>query len=157
MKLTRTVSYALQATLQLARSKSDGPIPCNELAARGKMPERFLLQVLRSLVAHGVLESTRGVEGGYMLGRPVKEISLLDVIEAIDGPLIPVLPAGGGLHAQSRAKLKRVLAAVTAKTRHELEAVKLSHLLPDRRRRTAARRKAPAHRARSGRLRKARR
>ena len=82
---------------------------------------------------------------------------MLDVIEAIDGPLIPVLPAGGGLHAQSRAKLKRALAAVTAATRQELQAVKLSHLLPDRRRRTAARRKAPAHRARSGRLRKAHR
>jgi len=118
------------------------------------MPERFLLQILRSLVAHRVLESTRGVEGGYMLGRPPKEISLLDVIEAIDGPLLPIVPAGGGLHAQSRTKLKRALAAVTAATCRELGAVKLSHLLPDRRKRTAPGRKAPARGARSGRLRK---
>ena len=60
MKLSRTVSYALQATLQLARSTSQVPIPCNRLAAKGDMPERFLLQILRNLVAHGILESTRG-------------------------------------------------------------------------------------------------
>ena len=47
MKLSRTVSYALQATLQLAQSDSSGPIPCSRLAAQGKMPERFLLQILR--------------------------------------------------------------------------------------------------------------
>ena len=47
MKLSRTVSYALQATLQLARSRSHDPVPCRQLAADGNMPERFLLQILR--------------------------------------------------------------------------------------------------------------
>ncbi len=83
MKLSRTVAYALQATMQLAVSDSDTPVPCSQIAAKGEMPERFLLQVLRSLVNHGVLRSTRGVDGGYMLIRSPDEISLLDVIEAI--------------------------------------------------------------------------
>lgn len=157
MKLTRTVSYALQATLLLARSKPQVSIPCNQLAARGKLPERFLLQVLRNLVAHGVLESTRGVEGGYRLGRPAGKISLLDVIEAIDGPLISSVPAGDGLPRESRIKLERALADVTTEVRQSLDAVKLTRLLPKRRKRTAARKRAPSRPPRSGRLRKSHR
>ncbi len=65
MKFSRTVSYALQATLQLAQEDRAAPVPCSQLAAEGKMPERFLLQILRNLVTHGILRSTRGVDGGY--------------------------------------------------------------------------------------------
>ena len=86
MKLSRTVAYAVRATLQLAKSDSSTPVPCSQLAAEGKMPERFLLQILRNLVTHGILRSTRGVDGGYSLVRPPNEISLLEVIEAIEGP-----------------------------------------------------------------------
>ena len=82
MKLSRTVSYAVRATLQLAQLSSKGPVPCSKLAAEGKMPERFLLQILRNLVTHGILRSTRGVDGGYALVRPADQISLLEVIEA---------------------------------------------------------------------------
>ena len=67
MKLSRTVGYALQATLQLARARPSQPVPCSRLATEGEMPERFLLQILRNLVAHGILGSTRGVDGGYTL------------------------------------------------------------------------------------------
>jgi Rrf2 family protein len=130
MKLSRTVSYALQATLQLARTSSSDPVPCSQLAAQGKMPERFLLQILRNLVAHGILASTRGVDGGYALERPAGEISLLEVIEAIDGPVISALPLGEGLPAESRAKLERSLGEVTSGVRRELQAIKLSSLLP---------------------------
>lgn len=66
MKLSRSVGYALQATLQLACADGTAPVPCSRLAAEGKMPERFLLQILRNLVAHGILASTRGVDGGYV-------------------------------------------------------------------------------------------
>ena len=92
MKLSRTVEYAVQATLQLAQSQTGGPVPCSQLAASNAMPERFLLQILRSLVTHGILSSTRGVVGGYVLQRRPEEISLLDLIEAIEGPLVGSLP-----------------------------------------------------------------
>lgn len=131
MKLSRTVSYALQATLQLAESARDAPVPCNRLAAEGQMPERFLLQILRALVAHGILASTRGVDGGYTLGRPPGEISLLEVIEAIDGPLIPSLPVGDGLPAEAKAKLEQALSDVTSQARRDLAAVTLAQLLPE--------------------------
>ena len=87
MKLSRTVEYAVQAMLQLAEHDLGTPVPCSRLAATGQMPERFLLQILRNLVTHGILNSTRGVEGGYTLERPPEQISLLEVIEAIDGPI----------------------------------------------------------------------
>ncbi len=130
MKLSRTVAYALQATLQLAQTESEAPVPCSRLAANGKMPERFLLQILRNLVAHGILESTRGAEGGYSLERPPNDISLLEVIEAIDGPLVSTLPMNQGLPSSSKTKVEEALAAVTDLARRELSAVKLAHLLP---------------------------
>ena len=130
MKLSRTVAYALQATLQLARAEPGVPVPSSRLAAKGKMPERFLLQILRNLVAHGILESTRGVDGGYALERPPEEISLLQVIEAVDGPLVSALPACGALPARSKSKLENVLWKATESARKELEAVRLVHLLP---------------------------
>src|SRR5947207_120468 len=92
MKLSRTAGYALQATLQLAETGSIAPVPCSQLAAEGGMPERFLLQILRNLVTHGILHSARGVDGGYMLDRPPEQISILQVIEAVDGPLSPSIP-----------------------------------------------------------------
>jgi Rrf2 family protein len=101
------------------------------------MPERFLLQVLRNLVAHGVLESTRGVEGGYSLDRPPEEISLLEVIEAIEGPLGTALPVSEGMSEEGKRRLQQALSDVTAVARRELAAIKLAHLLPDRRKRIA--------------------
>ena len=130
MKLSRTVAYAVQATLQLAQSKSDAPVPCSQLASEGHMPERFLLQILRHLVTHGILHSTRGVEGGYSLKRKPEEISLLEVIEAIDGPLVAAVPAvdGGDLSAVE-TRLHEALDGVASICRCRLEAVKLSDLL----------------------------
>jgi Rrf2 family protein len=129
MKLSRTVSYAVQATLQLAKNESSEPVPCSQLASAGNMPERFLLQILRNLVTHGILRSTRGVDGGYSLSRSPETVSLLDVIEAIEGPLDGNSAAVDGLPEESQAKLSEALKGVTATARKQLEAVKLSQLL----------------------------
>jgi Rrf2 family protein len=130
MKLSRTVAYAVRATLQLAQSSSGVPVPCSRLAADGHMPERFLLQILRSLVTHGILRSTRGVDGGYSLERKPEEISLLDLIEAIDGPLIAMLPdPEEDEHGTSEARLREALEQVNAGMRRHLQAVRISDLL----------------------------
>ena len=131
MKLSRTVAYAVQASLHLARCESEVPIPCSRLAAEGQMPERFLLQILRNLVARGVLSSTRGVDGGYSLERAPEDISLLEVIEAIDGPMVCGLPIGDGLPGGSHARLQEVLRDVTNQTRQQLAAITLAHLLQE--------------------------
>lgn len=129
MKLSRTVAYAVQATLQLAQSNSGSPVPCSLLAAEGHMPERFLLQILRHLVTHGILHSTRGVDGGYSLDRKPEDISLLDVIEAIDGPLTAAVPSINGDAQPGEARLREALEEVAAAMREKLAAIKLSHLM----------------------------
>src|SRR3954468_16668620 len=129
MKLSRTVSYAVRATLQLAQLEAQGPVPCSRLAADGKMPERFLLQILRNLVTHGILRSTRGVDGGYALIKPADQISLLEVIEAIEGPYDAALETSEGLTEASQLKLRDALGQVTATTRRQRKSIKLSALL----------------------------
>lgn len=129
MKLSRTVAYAVRATLQLAKSDSATPVPCSQLASEGNMPERFLLQILRSLVTHGILRSTRGVDGGYSLVRPPQEVSLLEVIEAIEGPLNTGEPTAEGMSETTQAALQQALRSVTDTSRRQLEAIKLSQLL----------------------------
>jgi Rrf2 family transcriptional regulator, cysteine metabolism repressor len=129
MKLSRTVSYAVQATLQLAQAPQGATIPCSKLAATGHMPERFLLQILRNLVTHGILQSIRGVEGGYTLERDPSTISLLEVIEAVDGPLQSNIPASEYLPEEAQQKLQNALLSVTERTRKELEQIKLSALV----------------------------
>ena len=126
MKLSRTVMYALQATCQLGASDDDSPVPSKRLAESGGMPDRFLLQILRNLVAHGLLRSTRGVIGGYALARSPEEISLLDIIEAVEGPVsfdTEQLPS-------DQSCLQQALEAVTVNIRRDLSDLKLSQILP---------------------------
>jgi len=134
MKLSRTVAYALQATLQLAQAKSGSPVPCSQLAASGHMPERFLLQVLRSLVTHGILQSTRGVEGGYTLERRPEDITLLEVIEAIDGPMgTSVSTNNESLPSETLQRLQGVMRQLNENMRRDLAAIKLADLIPKHR------------------------
>lgn len=130
MKLSRTVSYAVQAALQLAQAEPGIPVPCSQIASAGQMPERFLLQILRNLVTHGILSSTRGVDGGYRLDRKPDDISLLEVIEAVEGPITSNLPIQEGLAHESRSKLQTALEEVSTVARRELSSIKLSQLLP---------------------------
>lgn len=131
MKLSRTVSYAVRATLQLAQSDPATPVPCSRLASQGEMPERFLLQILRILVTHGILRSTRGVDGGYSLTKPADQISLLEVIEAIDGPLDSESRNWStSTYPSTEGKLQDALKEVTNTARRQLESIKLSQLLP---------------------------
>jgi Rrf2 family transcriptional regulator, cysteine metabolism repressor len=132
MKLSRTVTYALQATLLLAQAEPGEPVPCSRLAAEGAMPERFLLQILRSLVTHGILQSTRGVEGGYTLDRSPEEISLLDVIEAVDGPMNMKLPFAEGIPNESQTRLRDALYSIALSSRSQLQEVKIAHLVKPR-------------------------
>ena len=92
MRITRTIAYAIHATLELAGSKTGSPIPCSELAQRRNLPPRFLLQILRTLVKKGILRSTQGVFGGYALNRSPDRITLLEIVEALDEPFGPFCP-----------------------------------------------------------------
>jgi len=131
MRLSQTAAYALHASVQLAQSNSNVPVPCNRLANEGGMPERFLLQVLRTLVTQGILHSTRGVDGGYSLRRPAAEVSVLEVIEAVDGPIHPALPPGANLPEEAGVRLSDALARAAEAVRACLQAITLADLLPN--------------------------
>jgi len=128
MRMSRASAYAISAVLQLVETPPGVPIPCSQLAKTGEMPERFLLQVLRNLVNHGLLKSIRGVDGGYYLQRPAGEITLLHIIEATDGPLTPVVPPLDGISEQSRARLHAMLQDINADACRRMAAVKLTDL-----------------------------
>ena len=132
MKVSRTMAYAVQAILQLAHADSTTPISCHHLAHEGQMPERFLLQVLRNLVNHGILRSIRGVEGGYVLAKTPDQITLLDVFEAFDTPIVPSIPPLGGLTDAARLELSAVMNRVAACAQRELVQVTMLDLLTGR-------------------------
>jgi Rrf2 family protein len=129
-KLSRTVTYAIAATLQLAKSSGDSPVPCNQIAAEGKMPERFLLQILRSLVNAGILKSTRGVVGGYALNKPASEISLLEIMEAVEGPFESQVAVQEEGLLSGNASLRGALQELSDTSKKQLQAIRLSQLAP---------------------------
>jgi Rrf2 family protein len=129
MKLSRTTEYALQATLELAQSTTGCPVSSTHLASSSSMPERFLLQVLRNLVTHGILSSTRGVVGGYRLHRRPADISLLDLIEAIEGPVVGGLTAGNVLSENIQVTVRVILENIAESTRSHLDRITLADLL----------------------------
>jgi Rrf2 family protein len=130
LRISRASTYAVLAAIQLSESPASPPVPCSQLAQLGDMPERFLLQVLRTLVNEGLLKSTRGVDGGYRLAKPLSQISLLEIVEAIDGPIQPELPQIGGLTPQSQRKMTEVLGDIASDAKRRLGALTLSQLKP---------------------------
>jgi Rrf2 family protein len=137
MQLSQGVTYALQALLQLAESGDGVLITRGKLAATGRMPERFLLEILHDLVKRGILRSTRGGGGGFALARHPEEISLLDVVEAVDGPFPVGLPAGNTLSEPLRNWLRMNLEQVTEGMRARLAGMTLKNLVAAGARHTA--------------------
>jgi Rrf2 family protein len=129
MKLSQSVTYAIHAVLRLAQSRDGTPISCGKLAEEGKMPERFLLQILRDLAKQGILQSTRGGGGGFNLGRRATEITLLDLIEAVDGPVAASLPLKSGFPVEAGERLREALKRIAEVTRGQLHAIKIGNLV----------------------------
>jgi len=85
--ITRRGDYGLIAVLYLAREDSGALSQIHEIATNCNLPEPFLAQIMRLLVRAGLVKSKKGVGGGFALARDPKEISFLDVLEALEGPV----------------------------------------------------------------------
>lgn len=96
MKLVRAADYAIRAMIHLACLPEGRRALRSEIARAQRIPESFMAKVLGSLVQARLLTSSRGVSGGFSLARPAGEITLLDIVEAIEGPLTLVDCAAGG-------------------------------------------------------------
>lgn len=90
MKLSTKGRYGLRAMLDMALSEEEGPIASHTIAQRQEISERYLEQLLIPLKQAGLVKSVRGSQGGYILGRAPKDISVGDIIRVLEGPLAPV-------------------------------------------------------------------
>ncbi len=146
MKLTRASSYALHAVVHMAQQKVHNvPVASHDIANERGIPMRFLLKVLKPLVTQRILLSVKGPHGGYRLARPPSEITMLDVIEAVDGTLrgyAPERPTDkDDEFSPSQVKkfnqiwnslhpnLEKVCAQTAEQTRKALEKVRISDLI----------------------------
>ena len=137
MRVSAKTDYALRAALELAAAPDEKPVKGERIATAQAIPLRFLENILLQLRHAGIVESRRGADGGYKLARPPEEITLADVIRAIDGPLAGVSgqrPETLDFKGASEP-LRDVWIAVRASLRGVLEGVTLADVasggLPD--------------------------
>ena len=89
MQITRQADYAVRAVHYLAQLEPDKRAATSQIAQEQRIPPSFLAKIVSQLSVAGLLQTSRGARGGVSLARPAEEISLLDVVEAIDGPILP--------------------------------------------------------------------
>lgn len=130
MRLSAKADYALRAAAELAARAGEGPVKGERIAAAQEIPPKFLENILIALRHAGLVRSQRGAEGGYWLARLPEEITLAEVIRAVDGPLASVRgERPEALSYRGAAKpLELVWIAVRANLRAVLEAVTLADL-----------------------------
>lgn len=87
LRLTRAGDYAIRAMVHVASLPDGAEATTAEIAGGGKIPETFAAKILRKLVRAGLLSSARGVGGGFTLAKPADSITLLALVEAIEGPI----------------------------------------------------------------------
>lgn len=87
LSITTKSPYAVRALTELARSGVAGPVPIGELARRRDIPVQFLEQLFATLRRAGILRSQRGVKGGYSFARDPSDVTVLEVVELLDGPV----------------------------------------------------------------------
>ena len=128
MRITAKADYAVRATIELAVAPPDVPVKGEDLARAQGIPRNFLENILTELRRAGLVRSRRGAEGGYWLARPAAEISIADVLRAVEGPLAAVqgvrpdrLEYGG-----AAARLPVVWVALRASLRDVLEHVSVA-------------------------------
>jgi Rrf2 family protein len=87
MQITRQADYAIRAVMYLSKLGSNQRAATSQVAKEQSIPPSFLAKIISQLSIAGLLHTSRGARGGVMLARPAHDISLLDVVEAIDGPI----------------------------------------------------------------------
>jgi Rrf2 family protein len=131
LRLTNAADYAILAMIHMACLPDDAVALRSEIAQAYNIPSSFMAKILRALVRARLLRSTRGVHGGFSLARPATEITLLDVVEAIEGPLAITDCTGepGGCQWASDCPAHPVWAGVQEKIAETLRANTLETLV----------------------------
>ena len=129
VRVSAKADYALRAAIELAAG-GEGPVKGERIAQAQEIPLKFLENILGDLRHAGIVRSQRGVEGGYWLARPADEITVAEVVRAVEGPIANVRGVGPEQveYAGSAALLRDVWIAVRANLRAVLEHVTIADL-----------------------------
>ena len=120
--ITSKSPYAVRALTELARRGDSGPVPIGDLARARDIPVQFLEGLFATLRRAGVLQSQRGVKGGYSFARPPGEVTVLEVVELLEGELGAEAAAAGQVWADATEAVRSVLAGTTIADVAEREA-----------------------------------
>jgi Rrf2 family protein len=128
VRISAKAEYAVRAAVELASVDDAKPVKAERLATAQEIPLNFLENILGELRHAGIVRSHRGAEGGFRLARPPAEITIADVIRAVDGPLASVRggPPEAASYSGSTVVLGRVWIAVRANLRSVLEHVSVA-------------------------------
>lgn len=131
MNITARADYAITAIVGLAAAEGGRAVPAEVIAREAGIPHKFLESILRDLRRAGIVTSTRGSRGGYVLTRPADEVALGDIVRAVDGPLAQVRGERpqNTAYAGAARHLPHVWVAVRAALRHVLDETTVADVL----------------------------
>jgi Rrf2 family iron-sulfur cluster assembly transcriptional regulator len=127
MKVSTRGDYAARALLSLALHGNDRPTSVKEIAERTTLPQPYLEQILLAVKGAGLVRSKRGVGGGYVLARPPGQITLAEILAAVEGPLTTLMEEPD--HCEGHCVLQEVWVGVSEETRQILEGFTLADLV----------------------------
>lgn len=130
MRITRSTGYALLAVAYIAQHQEENIILSQDISKKYDISPEYLLKILQQLVRANILSSKRGPRGGFSLAKPPQKITMLQIIEAVDGPMmsqlnLTQLTAGENFAIQADQIYQKAIAAA----RNVFEKTKLSNLL----------------------------
>lgn len=113
MRLTTKSEYALIAAIDLAAAAESGPVSTRDIADRRDVPLKFLEQIMNALRQAGIVTSIRGARGGFVLAKDMNQLTVLEIVEAVEGPLAPTAcdAASEGLQSKGCSKQSTCAAA----------------------------------------------
>ena len=130
MRISAKADYAVRAVVELAAAEGEKPIKAERVATAQEIPLNFLENILGELRHAGIVRSHRGAEGGFRLARPATELTVADVIRAVEGPLASVRggPPEDARYTGAAATLPQVWIAVRANLRRVVEHVTIADI-----------------------------
>jgi len=134
MRISAKADYAVRAAVELAAATDDKPVKAERIATAQGIPLNFLENILGELRHSGIVRSQRGAEGGFMLAKPPDQVSVADVMRAVEGPLASVRggPPEEAAYGGAAEALPRVWIAVRANLRGIVENVTLADIAAGR-------------------------
>jgi Rrf2 family protein len=130
MRISAKADYAVRAVVELAAADDEKPVKAERIATAQGIPLNFLENILGELRHAGVVRSHRGAEGGFRLAKPAAEVTVADVIRAVEGPLASVrgAPPEEAKYSGAATNLPRVWIAVRVNLRRVVEHVTIADI-----------------------------